>query len=119
MDNHPLLRTVVVASVSCAMAVAAAAPKQHYVARRLPVRGIPHEMGADRTGQPIRRGSQPIRMASVNSWHLQATLPGAIIHDISLASPMTGYAAAELGQVWKTSDGGAHWAEVMNLGSPH
>ena len=30
-----------------------------------------------------------------------------------------GYAAAELGQVWKTTDGGEHWNRIMNLGFPY
>ena len=30
-----------------------------------------------------------------------------------------GYAAAELGQVWKTIDGGTTWREVMNVGFPY
>ena len=36
-----------------------------------------------------------------------ATLPGAVVHDISFATSQIGYAAAELGQVWKTTNGGA------------
>jgi photosystem II stability/assembly factor-like uncharacterized protein len=30
-----------------------------------------------------------------------------------------GYAAAELGQVWKTTDGGKTWTEILNLGFPY
>jgi len=41
------------------------------------------------------------------------------VHDISFSSPSTGYAAAELGQVWKTADGGVSWTPVMNLGFPY
>ena len=54
-----------------------------------------------------------------NPWKLQATLPGAVIHDISFASADIGYAAAELGQVWKTVNGGATWKEIMNLQFPY
>jgi photosystem II stability/assembly factor-like uncharacterized protein len=56
---------------------------------------------------------------TANPWKLQATLPGAVIHDISFPTSSVGYAAAELGQVWKTVDGGATWTEIMNLGFPY
>lgn len=42
-----------------------------------------------------------------------------MIHDLAFASPAVGYAAAELGQVWKTSNGGRSWTEVLNLGFPY
>jgi hypothetical protein len=55
-----------------------------------------------------------------NPWRLQATLPRtAVIKDISFASSEVGYAAAELGRVWKTTDGGETWTRVMNLGFPY
>jgi photosystem II stability/assembly factor-like uncharacterized protein len=57
--------------------------------------------------------------ANPNPWKLQATSPGAVVHDISFPTSSTGYAAAELGQVWKTTDGGAHWSQIMNLGFPY
>jgi BNR/Asp-box repeat len=42
-----------------------------------------------------------------------------VVHDISFANSQIGYAAAELGQVWKTTNGGANWTEIMNLGFPY
>lgn len=54
-----------------------------------------------------------------NPWRLQATLPGTVIKDISFASPTVGYVAAELGKVWKTTDGGNTWTLIMNLGYPY
>jgi photosystem II stability/assembly factor-like uncharacterized protein len=59
------------------------------------------------------------RVATQNAWVLQATLPGAVIHDIAFPSALVGYAAAELGQVWKTTDGGDHWTRIVNLGFPY
>ena len=56
---------------------------------------------------------------SVNVWTQQATLPGAVIHDISFPTASVGYAAAELGQVWKTTNGGASWTEIVNVGFPY
>ena len=54
-----------------------------------------------------------------NPWRLQATLPGAVIKDISFASPTVGYMAGELGKVWKTTNGGNTWTLIMNLGYPY
>jgi photosystem II stability/assembly factor-like uncharacterized protein len=42
-----------------------------------------------------------------------------VIKDISFASPTVGYIAAELGRVWKTTDGGNTWTRIMNLGFPY
>ena len=80
--------------------------------------GLGREMSAD---PPTKSNSQP-GIGHVNSkanpWKLQATLPRAVIHDISFLNAKIGYAAAEAGQVWKTTDGGAHWKEVLNLSYP-
>lgn len=59
------------------------------------------------------------RQPASNPWRLQATLPGTVIKDISFASPTVGYVAAELGKVWKTTDGGNTWTLIMNLGYPY
>jgi hypothetical protein len=93
-------------------------PTRH-VSAKAPIVGMSHEIGADRALE-----THPIPAANLvtlkkNPWKLQATLPGAVIHDISFPSLKVGYAAAELGQVWKTTDGGAKWTEIMNLGFPY
>ena len=54
-----------------------------------------------------------------NPWRLQATLPQTVIKDMSFASPRVGYIAAELGKVYKTTDGGDTWTPVLNLGYPY
>jgi photosystem II stability/assembly factor-like uncharacterized protein len=46
-------------------------------------------------------------------------MSGAVVHDITFVSPTVGYAAAELGQVWQTTDGGGHWTTVLNRGFPY
>ena len=93
---------------------------EHHVSSRLPVQGAAREMAAERA-QPGAVASRAAEAVSpeANPWTLQATLPGAVIHDLSFATSSVGYAAAELGQVWKTTDGGAHWTEIMNLGFPY
>jgi hypothetical protein len=59
------------------------------------------------------------KQPSTNPWRLQATIPAAVIKDISFASPSVGYVAAELGKVWKTTNGGNTWTRIMNLGYPY
>ena len=54
-----------------------------------------------------------------NNWQLLASLPGTVIHDLIFISPTVGYAAAEVGQVWKTTNSGKTWTEVLNLGFPY
>jgi len=41
------------------------------------------------------------------------------VHDVAFVSPTVGYAAAELGQVWETTDGGSSWTEILNRGFPY
>ncbi|HKS74572.1 MAG TPA: hypothetical protein VJQ82_15315 [Terriglobales bacterium] len=94
------------------------AQSTHHVSARLPVQGNSREFAADR---PVSPSSPPTadHATAANPWKLLATIPGAVIHDISFATPKIGYAAAELGQVWKTTDGGKTWTEVLNLNFPY
>ncbi len=89
------------------------------VAARLPVIGPRSiELAAVRPAMTTRPAA--LRVApTANQWTQLATLPGAVVHDISFPTATVGYAAAELGQVWKTTDGGAHWSEIVNLGFPY
>jgi photosystem II stability/assembly factor-like uncharacterized protein len=112
---------VILISILAAPVANAQAPDQNvrHVSDRVPVIGSSHEMAADRpaslsTPRPAEKVDP-----KAHPWKLLATLPGAVIHDISFASPEVGYAAAELGQVWKTTNGGANWAEIMNVGFPY
>jgi photosystem II stability/assembly factor-like uncharacterized protein len=112
-----------IATAACLTPTAASAQADdttvRHVAGRIPVQGVGREMSADR---PTNTNSQP-RISRVspkaNPWKLQATLPGAVIHDISFPTTLIGYAAAELGQVWKTTNGGSKWTEIVNLGFPY
>jgi photosystem II stability/assembly factor-like uncharacterized protein len=111
-----------VATAACITPVAASAQTDtttvRHIAGRIPVQGFSRELSADR---PTYVGSRLTSTAvgpKANPWKLQATLPGAVIHDISFPTAKIGYAAAEAGQVWKTTDGGAHWKEVLNLSFP-
>ena len=93
------------------------------VSRTIPVRTGAHVLSAQRpmaAADPLaapRVGDSS--SAPANTWTLLATIPGAVIHDIAFASPTVGYAAAEGGQVWKTTDGGKTWNLALNLGYPY
>jgi photosystem II stability/assembly factor-like uncharacterized protein len=118
--SHLLITAVAIAACLAPIATSAQADDttMRHVAGRIPAQGVGREMSADR---PTNTNSPP-RISHVspkaNPWKLQATLPGAVIHDISFLNAKIGYAAAEAGQVWKTTDGGAHWKEVLNLSYP-
>ena len=94
-----------------------AADAVRHVSQRTPVQGNSHELSADRAAQ-LPTPFAPVKL-TLNPWQKLATIPGAVIHDISFATQKVGFAAAELGQVWKTIDGGHTWAEVMNLNFPY
>jgi len=90
-----------------------------HVSGKTPVLGKGREMSAERPAEPSRQFEVERVSPNANPWKLQATLTGAVIHDISFATPQVGYAAAELGQIWKTTNGGANWTEIMNLNFPY
>jgi photosystem II stability/assembly factor-like uncharacterized protein len=78
----------------------------------------PHrEFSAMRATPPDTAISQPhgsTYATSGNNWQLLATLSQTLLHDISFATPLIGYAAGEHGQVWKTTTGGKTWTQVLN-----
>jgi photosystem II stability/assembly factor-like uncharacterized protein len=96
-----------------------AAPLAHHVSANVPVQTSTtvRELSAER---PLARAAE-IRLEGpkAHNWQLQASLPGTVIHDLSFASPTTGFAAAEGGQIWKTTNGGKTWSEALNLGYPY
>ncbi len=114
-----LLITAVATACIALTAFAQTDATVRHVASRIPIVGAGHELSAERpadaTGHPAIRSLSP----KANPWKLQAALPGAVIHDISFPTALVGYAAAELGQVWKTTNGGLKWTEIMNLGFPY
>jgi photosystem II stability/assembly factor-like uncharacterized protein len=91
----------------------------HHVTGRVPVQGATTELSADRPYIAPNPQAHPRTRPDGNTWTLQATLPGAIIHDISFSSALVGYAVAEGGQIWKTTNGGQNWALALNLGYPY
>ena len=90
-----------------------------HVSARVPVQGEARELAVEHATRLPSRSPAPIAHGTQHTWQLQQTLPGAVVHDIAFSSASVGYAAAELGQVWKTTDGGAHWDRIVNLGFPY
>jgi photosystem II stability/assembly factor-like uncharacterized protein len=61
----------------------------------------------------------PGPVAAGFTWQLQANPANAVFIDIAMADDSVGFAAAELGVVYRTTDAGANWTRVMNLGFPY
>jgi photosystem II stability/assembly factor-like uncharacterized protein len=53
------------------------------------------------------------------TWRLRQTLPNTVLIDLSFADDSVGYACAELGIVYKTTNSGTTWTRIMNLGFPY
>jgi photosystem II stability/assembly factor-like uncharacterized protein len=96
------------------------AAADRYVIARMPVNGPSMELAAVRpAGLSPALSSVTASGHPSNVWTKLATIPGATIHDVVFTSPADGFAAAELGQVWATTDGGKTWAEMLNRGFPY
>ncbi len=109
---------VLLLTIYMSLAAAQNAPV-HHVSGRVPVMGATTELSADRSYVAPAPQTLLRTHADGNTWTLQATLPGAVIHDISFSSALVGYAVAEGGQIWKTTNGGKNWALALNLGYPY
>jgi hypothetical protein len=123
LEGNPVKITwlyAILATVVFGLALSApAADDVRHVSSRVPVLGSSREMAAMRPANSPPAQSREVVAPTANPWQLLATLPGAVIHDVSFATPQIGYAAAELGQVWKTTDGGVNWTLILNLGFPY
>jgi hypothetical protein len=110
----------ILVSICSIVPLAFAQGSAHHVSANVPVIGPRVALGGDRSAADSGSAKLDLHVSpTANNWKLAATLPGAVIHDISFPTPKVGYAAAELGQVWKTTDGGLHWTEVLNLQFPY
>ena len=125
MNSSPSLMIACVAVVllrTIAPAAAADASAEHantlYVSARVPIIGHAVEFGAVQIAVRADRKAAP-RFRPANSWSKLATLSNATVHDVAFESATVGYAAAELGQVWKTKDAGNTWKLILNRGFPY
>lgn len=68
---------------------------------------------------PAVAASSGAASALGGSWQPMSVPPGLFLRAISMASAQVGFAVGELGVVVRTSDGGATWQIVQNLGFPY
>jgi len=97
---------------------AIAADSVRHVSGKVPIQGNSRELAAERPAQQGVLAPEKVS-PNANPWQQLGTIPGAVVHDIAFVTSQVGFAAAELGQVWKTTDGGTTWTEVMNLNFPY
>jgi hypothetical protein len=95
--SHLLITAIALAACLTPSATSARADGAtvRHVAGRIPVRGLDREMSADRPTKSNRQPGIGHVNSRANPWKLQATLPRAVIHDISFLNAKIGYAAAE------------------------
>lgn len=108
-----LVQLLLIGSLSFSQDVAGPA---HHVSQTVPVDSPRNELSAERPEAPHGAIVQPAAAGLAvpgNTWQLLATLPGVIIHGISFPTAKIGYAVGELGQVWKTTDGGKNWVQQL------
>jgi hypothetical protein len=116
---RPLIAPTLIFLVLISLTAGVTASDVRHVSSQVPIIGPGHELSAERPSETGPAAPTEEVSPAAHKWKLLATIPGAVIHDISFPTEWVGYAAAELGQVWKTTDGGATWTEVMNLGFPY
>src|SRR5689334_9323943 len=113
-----LVAAMLITAVSAVAATANSHAMARYVSARIPVIGASTTLSALRASGLTPQQITPPG-ARTNTWTKLGTMSGAVVHDITFVSPTVGYAAAELGQVWQTTDGGGHWTTVLNRGFPY
>jgi photosystem II stability/assembly factor-like uncharacterized protein len=52
-------------------------------------------------------------------WQLQGSFAQSVFTDLSMADESTGFACAELGVLYKTTNAGTNWTRIVNLGFPY
>ncbi len=80
----------------------------HAIAMRAPIAGP--GLAATKTGSSI---------AQASSWTQMSSPGGLYIEDLDMATPSVGFAAAELGVILRTQDGGLTWQTIQSLGFPY
>lgn len=74
---------------------------------------------ADPQAEPSDPTSPPVAATRGATWAQMSCPADAYIKAVSMASPQVGFAAAELGRVLRTVDGGDTWQYVLNQGFPY
>lgn len=89
-----------------------------HVVLRAPVLG-PGAAETVASAEQAEPSPEPLPLADRGDWVLQHTQANAVFQDIAFADDNNGFVAGELGIVYRTTDSGDHWQQVMNLGFPY
>ena len=90
------------------------------VSSRYPANDPTRELSALRPAGVVagaRAAAPALVEADPHPWQTVTTLTG-VVKDVDFVNRKVGYAAAELGVIWKTVDGGKTWQQVVNVGYP-
>ena len=113
-----IVASMIVPTVSAIAGTADGSTQTTYVSARVPIVGSSKALSAVRApGLSPKQVTPPGERA--NTWTKLGGMSGAVVHDVTFVSPTVGYAAAELGQIWQTTDGGNHWTAILNRGFPY
>jgi photosystem II stability/assembly factor-like uncharacterized protein len=85
------------------------------VVRIIPSSGINYNSDFDMG----RSSEKTLNKTNTFNWELKFSAGGKVFKDVSFATPLVGYIVTELGAVYKTTDGGDNWTNIMNLGFPY
>ncbi len=80
---------------------------------------IPVMSPSDQMMTDISALNSTVRNKSLLTGWTQLQTVGGVVKGVSFVNPSVGYMSAELGVVYKTTDGGLSWTTVLNLGFPY
>ncbi len=64
---------------------------------------------------PVNQGDN---ISSFN-WTLKFSAAGRVFHDVSFVNTQVGFIASELGYIYRSTNGGDNWTQVLGLGFPY
>jgi photosystem II stability/assembly factor-like uncharacterized protein len=133
LRSHPKLGLAVAGVLAIATAAgtavpAGAAPSDNgadatvrVVSSKSLVSGHGADLGADVTAAALAAARNPQAApgpaVTEHNWK-QLPMMNGVVHDIDFATKRVGYAAAELGVIYKTTNGGKTWTQIVNVGFP-
>jgi photosystem II stability/assembly factor-like uncharacterized protein len=82
------------------------------------ITSVPVMSPADKIMNNVSVSDVSVKNSLLEDWTPLQTVSG-VVKAVSFVNPDVGYMAAELGVVYKTTDGGLNWTTVLNLGFPY
>jgi photosystem II stability/assembly factor-like uncharacterized protein len=105
-EDHPVIATPIPAEVVQRDVVSSGA-----LLARIPASSMDASVASERAEGTRAEGLRA-------GWRLQQTV-SKVLMGISFCDAQNGYACAELGGVYRTTNGGTNWSTVMNVGFPY